>query len=268
VNPKSASLTPLTQFANSNLTFKFMRPGTYTINVTTDQGSPVAPLTVTVRAPTIISHSQRTCIVDIDTIPLVSPSGSHTSPPSLSFGYNDTCGATPGITLSFSATSGSGGGGKMRLTQLFTKTVMHGNATCDNSVDASAANPLGPADGASFYDANTTGSVPGNWFDTDSPFQGLVPVAPVYGSPWSETFKAVDFLMYRNSAPGSAWVPVGTMTWGWSGTATAGLRKWFLGQSSATLSAYGPLGTGKNAFPKWSTAVGTGGVGNICFFLL
>jgi hypothetical protein len=276
ITDTSASLTPLTQFIDQNLSLRFMRPGTYTINVTTNQGT-AQPLTMNVLVPAVTSSTRINCSVDIDHMKLLSRvNHTWTTPPSLSFGYNDSCGRTPGISLTFTARADrfSGGAGEMRMTQLFTKTVTHGFVTCANSVSTSPANPLGPADLASFWNHDTKANVPGTWFGSDSPLQGLpgkVLTPASILSPWAETFRATDFVMYKNSATGSAWVPIGTLTWGWSGTAQAVWNKherkldWILAPGATrNLSAYGPLGLTPDAVPTWSNAVGPAGAGAAC----
>ena len=189
----------------------------------------------------------------------------------LGVGYTDNCATTAGIRWNFNVRAPEDGAGNIAMVQLLTKEVKHSSITVNAVVEPlhvcpKLTRPTPWADDASFYDQlhkspaiwepPIASGGTASWVDSDSPHLPLR-TAPIYNSnTWYEKFDAVDYLMYKSEADGSVWVPLATLTWGWSGLAhfllpPAGKNKWLLQGSSTAVPAFDDS---PPQLPEWPAA--------------
>jgi hypothetical protein len=214
-----------------DLSFYFLRAGTYTVRVDTEFGT--AKVEFTVKAPAVVSCTT-TCGVGINTRGYASPNtGILVLPTTMGLGLNDTCGRStafpngvPGIIFAFAVSADNGGSGIVRMTQLITRTRAHNGTICAGD------SPFRLADFSSFYNPGSSGRgtqvhVPdggtATWTDSDSPFVRIADLGQFVppGDTWTEAFNADDYPMYKTDKAGSVWVPLGHLAWSWSGTSDA-----------------------------------------------
>ena len=105
----------------------------------------------------------------------------------------------------------------------------------------------------------TPASANGTGLDTDYPYATGTstrdsPTAALDSSKYTEearSFSAQMFLMWNPGLPSSIYVPLGSVTWGFSGTAVYNISNWTLSSSSAATPSWNP----GNSYPTWTDYV-------------